>query len=383
MNQIKSHLSKPVRWAEITIQNRIIHKITDDELNQCWKFGLEYFLDNKKDIQARNGGQKRGVGGVLDSFINKIIEIAVCKELSKLNKNIECLTDFKIHPLNKGKTEPDVIRVIEKNNKIERNPNVYVEIKNISHKDNWLGPKADEIKSIQKNNYQITDTKKMFYVYGEIIDSKQSNNDRHSNILGVYMKKLIPEDPTLKVFHDISNLSVEIKYVFSVHDIQKLGVSFPKGGYMTSPEIFNEPAEKTKLRILKYIPLDKYKKMNIQKNILPKETGVFLTKTGGKKIRLPYPESFGDIKFRGKINMYEEKMDSVINHFFHCLSNVKVSSDALGNWTFKKDDVQNFKIVYSGKDPELAKDNIFVARRNQKITDKLCAKRLANIAKEI
>ncbi len=367
----------------MAIQKKIIHKITDVEVNQCWEFGLKYFLDNKKSIQNRTGGQNRGVGGILDSFMNKIVEIAVCKELSKLNKKIECLADFEIHALNKGKTEPDVYKVIEKKPQKERNPNVYVEIKNISDADNWLGPKADEIESIQNNDYQITDTKKMFYVYGEIIDSKLNSNDRYSSILGAYMKKLIPGDPTLKMFHDISDLSVEIKHVFSVHDIQNLGVSFPKGGYMINPEIFDEPAESTKTRILDNMKSNQYKKMNIKNKILPKETGTFLTKAGGKKIRLPYPKSFGDIKFSGKIEMHEERLSSLINHFFYCLSDVKVSSDVLGDWTFKKGDVQNYKIVYSGRDPELRKNNTFVARRNQKITDKLCARRLSEIAKKI
>lgn len=369
----------------MTKQNRITHKITKNELNRCWKFALKYFLDNKKDIANRTGGEKRGVGGVLDSFMNKIIEIAVCKEMSKLNTNIECSTDFKVHQLYKNRTEADIIRVIEKNNKKPRDPKIYVEIKNISSADNWLGPKSDEIDSIKKNRYQITDTKKMFYVYGEIVDSKRSKNDRQSSILGIYLKKLIPNDPTLKMFHDISNLSVEIKYVFSVYDIQTLGVSFPKGGYLISPEIFNEPAKSRKTRFLKN--LNKYTKMNIQKKILPRETGAFITKTKENSekptIRLPYPESFGDITFSGKIEMYEQKLSTVINHFFHCLTNVKVSSDVLGNWTFKKGDVQNYKIIYMGQNPELKKDNIFIARRNQKITAKLCAKRLANIAKKI
>ena len=136
---------------------KIIHEITDSEVQQCWEFGLNYFLNSKKSIQNRTVGQNRGVGGILDSFMNKIVEIAVCKELSRLNKKITCLPDFEIHALNKGKTEPDVYKVVEKNSKKERNPKVYVEIKNISDADNWLGPKADEIESIMKNDYKIYD----------------------------------------------------------------------------------------------------------------------------------------------------------------------------------------------------------------------------------
>ena len=365
------------------VAKKITHKITDIEVKQCWEFGLKYFLNSKKSIQNRTVGQNRGVGGILDSFMNKIVEIAVCKELSNLNKKIDCVPDFEIHALNKGKTEPDVYKVVEKKHNRERNPKVYVEIKNITDADNWLGPKADEIESIQKNSYGITDKQKMFYVYGEIVDSKKNSNGRYSNILGAYMKKLVPNDPLLKQFHNISNLSVEIKYVFSVHDIQKLGVPFPKGGYMISPEIFDEPAETTKARIRKNMKLGKYKKTSIQNKTLPKETGAFVTKTGGRKIRLPYPKSFGDIKFKGSMDMYEEKMSSLINHFFYCSTDVAVSSKVLGDWHFKKGDVQNYKITYSGRDPELRKNNTFVARRNQSITSKISASRLDEIAKAI
>jgi hypothetical protein len=377
-----SNLSKPVPLDKI-MDTKIIHKITDSEVKECWEFGLNYFLDNKKPIQNRTVGQNRGVGGILDSFMNKIIEIAVCKELSKLNKNIECLADFEIHALNKGKTEPDVFKVLEKKQKKKRNPHIYVEIKNISDADNWLGPKADEIESIQNNDYGIIDTKKMFYVYGEIIDSKHDPNDRFSSLLGAYMKKLIPTDSILKKFHSISDLSVEIKYVFSIHDIQNLGASFPKGGYMVYPEIFAEPAKSTKIRILNNMKSNQYKKMIIKNKILPKETGAFITKSGGKKIRLPYPKSFGDIKFTGKIEMYEEKLSSLINHFFYCSTKVTISNNVLGTWTFKKGDILNYKITYSGMDPELRKNNTFVARRNKKITGKLCSKRLSEISKSI
>ncbi len=382
MKNTTSNLSKHAPLDEMT-NTLIIHKITDSEVKECWEFGLKYFLDNKKPIQNRTVGQNRGVGGILDSFMNKIVEIAFCSELSKLNKKIECLADFKIHALNKGKTEPDVFKVFEKKQKKERNPNVYVEIKNITDADNWLGPKADEIESIQNNDYGITDTKKMFYVYGEIVDSNHDSNDRFSSILGAYLKRLIPTDSVLKKFHNISDLSVEIKYVFSVHDIQNLGVSFPKGGYMVNPEIFVEPAKTTKVRILKNMKSNQYKKMNITNKFLPKETGAFITKVGSKKIRLPYPKSFGDTKFTGKIEMYEQKLLSLINHFFYCSTDVTISNNVLGTWNFKQGDIQNYKITYSGQDPELRKNNTFVARRNKKITDKLCPNRLSEIAKSI
>lgn len=370
----------------MAVQRKIIHKIKEDEVKQCWEFGLKYFLDNKKSIQNRTVGQNRGVGGILDSFMNKIIEIAVCKEISKINKNIECFSDFEIHQLKKGKTEPDVFKVKEKTESVKRDPRVYVEIKNITDGDNWLGPKADELESIQNNEYGIKDTKKMFYVYGEIIDSRKEKNSRKSSILGAFLKKVIPKDATLKQFHDIADLSVEIKYVLSINDIQKMGVHFPAGGYMTNPEIFAEPSKKRKKTILKNMKSGKYTAVSTPNNTFPKETGSFLTeKNGSKTVKksLPYPESFGEIKYSGQLEMHQEDLSSLTNRFFHCLSKVRVSHSVLGDWEFDKGDVQNFKITYSGRDPQLRKDNTFIARRNEKIAKKLCASRLGEIAKSI
>ncbi|MDF2424549.1 MAG: hypothetical protein OPY03_04545 [Nitrosopumilus sp.] len=223
-------------------------------------------------------------------------------------------------------------------------------------------------------------------MYGEIIDSRNDSNVRKSNILGAYLKKVIPNDNTLKEFHDIADLSVEIKHVLSIHDIQKMGVHFPAGGYMTNPEIFDEPSDRTKKTILENMGLGRYTKIVVRNNTFPKTTGSFLTeKKRNKTIKkpLPYPDSFGEIKYSGKLDMYKEELGSLTNHFFHCLSKVKISHPVLGDWEFDKGDIRNFKITYSGRDPQLRRDNTFIARRNKKIAMKLCASRLGEIAKSI
>jgi len=196
---------------------------------------------------------------------------------------------------------------------------------------------------------------------------------------------LIPEDETLENFHSIDDLSVEIKYVFSINDIEKFGTSFPAHGYMTNPQIFLTPAESTQKRILKKMKEGAYTKVSTEEEKFPRETGTFLPKKEGEetKTRLPYPEPFGDITFTGDMDMYREQLDSTVNHFFHCLENVTVSHKVLGDWEFNKSNIRNYKIAHSGRDPELRKNNTFVARRNKKITAKFGAERLKEIAEGI
>ena len=115
----------------------IIYKICLDDIEKSWKFALEYYLDESKPIKDRTNFQKRGLGGIIDSFLNKIIEIAVCKKLHEINPKKIFETDFDIHPLTKKKTEPDIINIVEKNRKSSE-PKIYVEIKNSADADDWF-----------------------------------------------------------------------------------------------------------------------------------------------------------------------------------------------------------------------------------------------------
>ena len=108
------------------------YKVTKKDLEKCWDFSVKYYLDPTKPTYDRTNKQGRGLGGVADSFFNKIIEIGICKILHDINNAIEPKTDFEIHPLSKKKTEPDIIKVGD------RDPKLYVEIKNIGQMDEWI-----------------------------------------------------------------------------------------------------------------------------------------------------------------------------------------------------------------------------------------------------
>ena len=85
------------------------YKITKKDLDRCWKFSLKYYLDETKSTTIRSVGSNRGVGGIIDSFFMKILEVAVCKTLEELSvQDIEIPPDYEIRKLKKGKTEPDV-----------------------------------------------------------------------------------------------------------------------------------------------------------------------------------------------------------------------------------------------------------------------------------
>ena len=108
---------------------KFTYKVTKKDLEKCWDFSVKYYLNPKKPTRDRTNKQGRGLGGIADSFFRKIIEIGVCKILHRINNAIEPKTDFEIHPLKKKKTEPDIIKVGD------RDPKLYVEIKTILERD--------------------------------------------------------------------------------------------------------------------------------------------------------------------------------------------------------------------------------------------------------
>lgn len=346
-------------------------------MKKSWEFALNYFLDEKKPIKDRTNGQKRGLGGIVDSFLNKIIEIAVCEKLHELNPKKEFETDFKIHPLNKSKTEPDIINIFEKNRKSPK-PRLYVEIKNSGEADDWFGPKASEIKSIKKNVFGIKDTKKMFYIFCEIKDKK--GQSRKSSPLGIWLKTNLKNDRNLKKFHNISDLFVQFNFVFTVWDIDKFGTTLEEGTPLPDTNVFPKVADPTKKRINKRFNDCEVKRIIISNGKLPKITASRLDKENKKW--LPYPTALGDFTISGKLEYFVEELKTVRNCWIRCKTDVRVNNDVLGNpcGTFKKNEIVLFKVIQKGEVREKNATDRFVAKCNMQITKKFSPKRMQQIA---
>lgn len=371
-----SNQSKLAKLVRMTVP--IIYKITLEDMKKCWKFALEYYLDESKPIKDRTNFQKRGLGGITDSFLNKIVEIAVCKKLHEINPKKEFKTDFEIHPLTKKRTEPDIIKIIEKNRAIP-DPKLYVEIKNLGDTDDWFGPKSSELKSIKKNVFGVSDTKKMYYIYCEIKD--RNGQSRKSSPLGAWLKNIVKNDTDLKKFHSVKDLFVQFSYVFTVSDIDFHGTTLKEGTAIPDTNIFPTVKERTKNSILKKINDAELKKIKLNGNKLPKITASRLNKTTW----LPYPEALGSFKFTGKLEVFLVKMKTVRNCWIRCITDVTVNNDVLGTpcGSFKKDQIVLFKVMQKGEITKKNSTDRFVARCNQQKISNFQPERLSEIAKNI
>jgi hypothetical protein len=347
-------------------------------MKKCWKFAMDYYLDDSKPINDRTNGQKRGLGGIFDSFLNKIIEIAVCKKLHEINSKKQFKTDFEIHPLTKKKTEPDIIKIIEKK-RTDQNPKLYVEIKNLGETDDWFGPKTSELKSIKTNVYGIKDLKKIYYIYCQIKDQK--GQSRESSPLGTWLKHIVKKDAGLEKFHNVKDLFVEFSYVFTASDIDRYGTVLKEGTPMPDTDVFPSVSERTKGTILKKIQNNELEKIKLKHNVLPKLTASRQAETEW----LSYPESLGNFTFTGKLQAFKVELKTVRNIWIKCITDVIVRNDVLGDpvGSFKKDQIVLFRLKQKGEIYKKNSTDRFVARCNKQKIEHFHPNRITEIAQNI
>ncbi len=335
-------------------QNDIEYQLNQEDLDRCFKFALEYHLDKTKLVTNRTTGQYRGLGGIIDSFvIGKLIEIGVAKIIERsINKKLTL--DFDIHQLNKENiSDPDIIKIVEVNK--ERAPSLYIEIKNVSEEDRWIGLTAEQFNTILSNRLVKNDPKKIILIYATLV---KKNNQGDIDPLGVYLKSKIDMN-LLRKFCDVGDLYVKIQYVITGEDLKKFGVPFNQGSYLYETEIIREASSTTTKKILE--SHNKYKKIKIEHGKLP----VIMSNL------LPEPKEFGIFTYEGGIevyvkNNYMNKKISSRRMYIYCKRNTTIRNKVLGIFELKKDKIYECWFITVGMNPSLKRNNIWIAQRNLK-----------------
>lgn len=335
---------------------RMEYKIKQEDLERCFKFAVEYHLDETKLSTNRTTGQYRGLGGIIDSFvIGKLIEIGVAKIIEKgINKF--CLLDFSIHQLNKENfSDPDIIK-IQENSKV-RPPNLYVEIKNISEEDRWIGLTAEQFSTILSNDLVKKDPKKVILIYATLsTKSKNLNLDP----LGVYLKSRINME-LLKKFCDVGDLYVKIQYIITGQDLKEYGVPFNQGSYLYETEIIKEASPLTRKRILS--GHENFEKITLKKGILP----VIMSNTN-----FPEPKEFGAFEYTGDLEVYVKtnRKDGKISSrrmYINCKKDSTITNKVLGVFELKSERIYECWFTTVGMNPSLKRNNLWIAQRSIKI----------------
>ncbi|MFZ2775327.1 MAG: hypothetical protein WA064_02310 [Candidatus Moraniibacteriota bacterium] len=345
------------------------YKLTRKDFDTAFSFALQYHLAPKKSQSSRTSGASRGLGGVLDSFIiGKLVELGVSNVLRSLNPKKDYVLDFDIKQNNEVLNEPDIVTVIE--NRKERKPRCFLEIKNISKDDRWIGLTLEQFETIKKSSKPEN-----IYIVGAYIENNNPGNAKQKDLLGIYLKDKF-NSPIFKDFTTIDNIEIVIEYAISGKELARHGLEFKKGFFMYETEIFEVAGKQTT--------------NNIAKNKLNK-IGTFSDGILDRYVmdsNFPDPEFIGEINFKGKIKLYEKLNQKSSRRFIHCLTDVAISNKTLGVFNLEKGKTYLFNLHTVGRNPALNRNNIWIAKRSipflqskKLITE--TEKNLSNIAKKI
>ncbi len=345
------------------------YKITKKDFDTAFDFALRYHLEPKKSQSSRTSGASRGLGGVIDSFIlGKLVELGVSNVLKSLNPSKDYTLDFDIKQNNEVLNEPDIVKVIE--NGKERKPKCFLEIKNISRDDRWIGLTLEQFETIKKSS----DPENIFII-GAYIENNNQGNAKQKDLLGIYLKDKF-KSPIFKDFTDINNIEIVIEYAISGKELAEHGLEFQKGFFMYETEIFEVAGKQTASNIIK----EKLKKI-----------GTFSDGILERYImdsKFPDPKFIGEINFKGKIELYEKLNQKSSRRFIHCLTDVSISNKTLGTFSLEKGKIYLLNLHTVGRNPALNRNNIWIAKRSipflqskKLITE--TEKNLAHIAQKI
>lgn len=350
-------------------QKQLEYQVKKEDLERCFKFALDYHLDSSKNSSNRTTGQYRGLGGIIDSFfIGKLIEIGVAKIIEKLTSK-QMILDFEIHGLTKENiSDPDIVTVLENGKK--RMPQTFVEIKNVSPADRWVGLTAEQFSTILRSKIVSNHPEKIFIVCASLIPK---NTEKDSDPLGVYLKTKI-ENRELSGFADFGDLFVTIQYIYTGQELQDKGVAFDQGSYLYETEVFQEVNQKTVEKILSPLKRDIYKQTKCDGQILP----VIMRDS------YPVPEQFGAFEFSGCVDIYTKKNPKSNRMYLHCKTDVEVKNKVLGVFNLKKGKTYDCFFATVGSNPSLKRNNVWIARRNlPNIVTSNAESRIKEIAKSI
>ena len=345
-------------------------KFDKNDLYKCFEFAVKYHLDEAKSNVNRTTGQYRGLGAIVNDFLlGKLIELGVAKGIEGFNSKIKCQLDFDIHAKGENRdSDPDIVKINEKGKM--REPKLFVEIKNVSPGDRWIGLSKEQFETIKSNSIVDEKGSKIYLVYASLGSAGLGGDD---DLLGSFLKSGMTGyySSLFRKFCSISDLFIEIKQVLSGEELDKYGTFFSKGSYFYETEIFNDflpdsIAEKNR-------KLD-FKRFDVSDKNLPI---VSRNKTGDFK-------EFGDFYCKGKANFYIKENEKSNRMYLDCLTDVVIKNRVLGDFRLSKGKMYEAFFETIGRDPILKRNNIFIANRNlSNIVKGSIPKKLDYIAKNI
>lgn len=322
-------------------------KFKKEDFYRCFEFPVKYYLDDTKSKSNRTTGQQRGLGSIInDFFLGKLIEIGVARAIEEEAQGKKCELDFGMHA--KGENhdnDPDIVNIKDGSGK--RMPKLFIEVKNISENDRFVGLTAEQCKTMLGSPLINNDSEKLYIIYATVSSADRS---KICDVFGAYLKSEI-NDGLLDGFAGIDDIYLEIKCVINAKELMENGVRFDKGSLFYETEILGSEIDLKKAEKIKNQGFGKIRLKNCPLQIIMMN-------------ERPEPKEFGSFRLSGEVNLFIKKNEKSTRVYIEALSDGAISNSVLGDFPFRKGKMYEIFFTTVGRNPVLSRNNIWIARRN-------------------
>ncbi len=367
-----SVISRIVKNIKIALEKSMneYYELTFEDFKRVFEFGTNYYLDPSKNTTGRTTGEPRGLGAILDAFtLGKLTEIGVEKILKINNPNKDYILDFDIKSNNNVKDEPDIIAIAENQN--TREPNLFIEIKNTSDNDRWIGLTEEQFNTIKRS----ANNREIYMVYASIVSNTIDNNPKTTDLTGMFLKDIENHDKS-QIFQKFASLNAKckIEFIISSKDLEKFAYPFERGMNMYETNLFEEKKKSsfyskggTKVR-KDILNIQEFNNFNNTLN---------LTLSNNKTAER---DEISQFKVQGDFKLLYKKSTTYIE----CVSDVYLENNIFGKFNLKANKFYNFNLITVGRDPKLKRNNLFIAKNKIfQLIDQGLIKQSNEIIKEI
>jgi len=322
----------------------ISYDFTEEDFERAFSFAVDYYLA-KKQHTGRTSGEPRGLGAILDAFtMGKLVEIGVQRMLELANKEKKIILDFEMKSLSEVATEQDIIGIKEAGQ--ERYPALFIEIKNTSQGDRWIGLTEEQLSAMKRGSKG----KQIFIIYSSINSAFNQTNPNTSDFVGMYLKK-ISNHPIFKEFAELNSIA-NLEFIISVEELEKFGTKFPKGALLYETELFKGPVsfKKKDGKFKKGISFLSSRKSFEGRIKVRKRDGTFDNRKGV-------------FHAKGSFNIYEKQNKKNKSYIIECLEDTTLKNDIFGEFFLKGGKSYSFNLETLGRDPILKRNNVWISKR--------------------
>jgi hypothetical protein len=322
----------------------ISYDFTEEDFERAFSFAVDYYLA-KKQHTGRTSGEPRGLGAILDAFtMGKLVEIGVQRMLELANKEKKIILDFEMKSLSEVATEPDIIGIKEAGQ--ERYPALFIEIKNTSQGDRWIGLTEEQLSAMKKGG----EGKQIFIIYSSITSTLNQENPNSLDFVGMYLKRISKH----QIFQEFASLNAaaNLEFIISADELEKFGTKFPSGDLLYETELFEGSA-------------------SLMRRSGELKSGISLMSTHHSfdgEIKVPrrdgtYDNEKGVFYADGSFNLYVKQNPVTKTHFIECLRETLIKNDVFGEFNLGGKKTYRFNMETVGRDPTLKRNNIWIAKR--------------------